>query len=231
MPSRIIELTPRLFPRLPLWAGVLITASDVLIILIFFRTSNGRKGMLFFEMVIVSLVLAVFISFTVLLHLIKPDWREVFIGLVPSHTLVESGALYVGVGIVGATVMPHALFLGSELASVDRLNMAPRPPMPQSSPRSFKMPNVAFAGLRRRHRADKNRSPEVGAGTEMDVFDSTPGHLDLPGPSSRPPTSAAISRISSVEEYSEEEKEYQQKVKRFDRIRWVDVHLLHAAVS
>lgn len=231
MPSRIIELTPRLFPRLPLWAGVLITASDVLIILIFFRTSNGRKGMLFFEMVIVSLVLAVFISFTVLLHLIKPDWREVFIGLVPSHTLVESGALYVGVGIVGATVMPHALFLGSELASVDRLNMAPRPPMPQSSPRSFKMPNVAFAGLRRRHRADKNRSPEVGAGTEMDVFDLTPGHLDLPGPSSRPPTSAAISRISSVEEYSEEEKEYQQKVKRFDRIRWVDVHLLHAAVS
>jgi hypothetical protein len=46
----------RLFPRLPLFAGVLITAADILIVLIFFRSDNGRQGMLLFEIVIVSLV-------------------------------------------------------------------------------------------------------------------------------------------------------------------------------
>ena len=87
-----------LFPHLPLFAGVLITAADVLIILVFFRSSNGRQGMLFFEIVIVSLVcfsseskaplisqvIAVFASFMVLLKLVSPDWKEVFLGLVPS---------------------------------------------------------------------------------------------------------------------------------------------------
>lgn len=46
----------RLFPALPLFAGVLITAADVLIVLAFFNSSNGRQGMLFFEILIVSLV-------------------------------------------------------------------------------------------------------------------------------------------------------------------------------
>ena len=75
----------RLFPSLPLYAGVLITAADSLIVLLFFGSNNGRRGMLFFEIVIVSLVLAVFASFMVLLHLVKPDWKDVFLGLVPSN--------------------------------------------------------------------------------------------------------------------------------------------------
>ena len=45
-----------LFPRLPLYAGVLITATDVLLVLVFFRSNSGRQGMLLFEVVIVSLV-------------------------------------------------------------------------------------------------------------------------------------------------------------------------------
>ena len=40
--------------------------------------------MLLFEIVIVGLVLAVFVSFIILLKLVKPDWKEVFYGLVPS---------------------------------------------------------------------------------------------------------------------------------------------------
>lgn len=73
-----------LFPSLPLWGGVIITAADVLIILVFFNASSGRQGMMFFELLIVALVMAVFISFAILLHLIQPEWREVFLGLVPS---------------------------------------------------------------------------------------------------------------------------------------------------
>jgi metal iron transporter len=90
-----------LFPKLPLFAGVLITAADVMIVLIFFRSDNGRQGMMLFEFVIVALVLAVFISFMILLHLIKPPWRDIFLGLVPSKTLFKPGALYIGVGIIG----------------------------------------------------------------------------------------------------------------------------------
>lgn len=119
-----------MFPKLPLFAGVLITAADSLIILLFFRSDHGRQGMVFFEVVIVTLVspvgdrlnmaddqvLCVFVCFMVLLHLIKPVWKDVFFGLVPSKvssprlmrdheltfkTLVAPGALYVGVGIIG----------------------------------------------------------------------------------------------------------------------------------
>lgn len=73
-----------LFPKLPLFAGVLITAADVMLVLVFFRSDSGRQGMVLFEVVIVLLVLAVFISFAILLHLIQPEWKEVFLGLVPS---------------------------------------------------------------------------------------------------------------------------------------------------
>lgn len=75
---------PSLFPKLPLFAGVLITAADVMLVLVFFRSNSGRQGMLLFEIVIVALVLAVFVSFMILLDLIKPVWRDVFHGLVPS---------------------------------------------------------------------------------------------------------------------------------------------------
>lgn len=54
----------RLFPGLPLYAGVLITAADVLIILVFFRSNSGRRGMMLFEFVIVSLVRRVFVFST-----------------------------------------------------------------------------------------------------------------------------------------------------------------------
>lgn len=75
---------PSLFPKLPLFAGVLITAADVMLVLVFFRSDSGRQGMLLFEIVIVALVLAVFVSFMILLDLIQPVWRDVFHGLVPS---------------------------------------------------------------------------------------------------------------------------------------------------
>lgn len=90
-----------LFPKLPLYAGVLITAADVMVVLVFFRSNKGRQGMMFFEFMLVAMVLAVFVSFMILLHLVKPDWREVFLGLVPSSTLVKPDALYVGIGIIG----------------------------------------------------------------------------------------------------------------------------------
>lgn len=63
MLTRRGELTTRLFPKLPLFAGVLITAADSLIILLFFRSDHGRQGMLLFEVVIVTLVSRVTVLF------------------------------------------------------------------------------------------------------------------------------------------------------------------------
>ncbi|OBZ79852.1 Manganese transporter SMF2 [Grifola frondosa] len=79
-----------------------------------------------------ALVAAVFVSFVVLLVKVAPQWNKVFLGFVPSETLfhTDPDALYIAVGILGATVMPHALFLGSYLATQDRVS-SPVQPLPQ----------------------------------------------------------------------------------------------------
>ncbi|KAF9471062.1 natural resistance-associated macrophage protein [Pholiota conissans] len=117
-----------LFPKLPLWAGVVLTAADVLIFLSFSdpSRSNGRPVRLF-EYTIIGLVFAVFGCFIALLVKAGPVWSQVFIGFLPDKGLFQSDpdAVYAAVGILGATVMPHALFLGSSLATQDRVSDAP----------------------------------------------------------------------------------------------------------
>ncbi|SOV01966.1 related to vacuolar transport protein ESP1 [Ustilago sp. UG-2017a] len=109
-----------LFPAIPLWAGILITSVDVILILFLYKPPpNGSFRLL--EGMIAILVFVVLSCFIVLLVRIKPLWQHVFRGYLPSHHVVQSGALYVSVGILGATVMPHAIILGSHFASIDRL--------------------------------------------------------------------------------------------------------------
>ncbi|KAL9931940.1 hypothetical protein V8E36_009255 [Tilletia maclaganii] len=107
-----------LFPKLPLWAGVLVTGADVFLILFVYRPNGGLRA---FEVLIGTLVVIVLACYIVLLVRVKPDWGEAFKGYLPSATLVEHDALYIAVGILGATVMPHGLFLGSHFSTVNRL--------------------------------------------------------------------------------------------------------------
>lgn len=112
-----------LIPQIPLYAGVLLTSLDVLIVLVAFNSYPSEKrnrSITAFELLISALVLTVFASFLVLIVKLSPIWGDVFEGYLPSNAVVSSGALYVSVGIVGATVMPHALFLGSKLATIQR---------------------------------------------------------------------------------------------------------------
>ncbi|CAE7115241.1 unnamed protein product [Rhizoctonia solani] len=67
----------------------------------------------------------VFGIFIVLLVRIQPNAGDVIIGYLPSNALSKPGALYTSIGILGATVMPHAIFLGSSLATLDRVSPAP----------------------------------------------------------------------------------------------------------
>ncbi|KAF8845347.1 Nramp-domain-containing protein [Paxillus ammoniavirescens] len=116
-----------LFPNLPLWAGVLLTGVDVFFFLIIGDPSRSGRPVRLFELVIVFLVAVVFICFIILLVKASPDWPQVFLGFLPSDGLLKTqpNAVYTAIGIIGATVMPHALFLGSNLSTQDRVSSAP----------------------------------------------------------------------------------------------------------
>lgn len=110
-----------LFPSLPLWGGVLVTSADVFLVLFLYRPSMSVR---IFEMFIGALVMIVLACFIVLIVRVSPDWGDVFYGFVPSHQVIESGGLYVSISILGATIMPHSLVLGSHFATIDRLDGA-----------------------------------------------------------------------------------------------------------
>lgn len=73
-----------------------------------------------FELLIGVLVLAVLGSFAALVVRVGPNWSEVFRDFLPNPGILRPGGLYAAVGIIGATVQPNALFLGSKLATVVR---------------------------------------------------------------------------------------------------------------
>ncbi|KJA28340.1 hypothetical protein HYPSUDRAFT_33699 [Hypholoma sublateritium FD-334 SS-4] len=110
-----------LFPKLELWHGVLITAFDVF--LIFFMGDPLRgKPVKLFELIVAIMVLAVFICMIVIISKVDVNWAQAFEGFVPSKKVFASGGVYTSVGILGATVMPHSLFIGSALATQDRIS-------------------------------------------------------------------------------------------------------------
>ena len=101
----------KLLLGVPLWAGVLLTALDTVIVL-------GLKGKGFrqLEAIILGLVGTIGICFLAQLILIKPDAGDVARGLIPSLDALKQGnALYLAIGIVGATIMPHNLYLHSSI--------------------------------------------------------------------------------------------------------------------
>ncbi|KAJ7269293.1 natural resistance-associated macrophage protein-domain-containing protein [Mycena haematopus] len=109
-----------LFPKLQLWQGVLITALDV-VFLLALRDPLRSTPVKMFEYLIVGLVLAVLICMIIVISKVHVDWAEAFDGFLPSRYIFNNSSLYTSVGILGATVMPHSLFLGSALATQDRL--------------------------------------------------------------------------------------------------------------
>ncbi|KAH7161322.1 metal ion transporter metal ion transporter [Dactylonectria macrodidyma] len=103
-----------LVPAIPLVAGCAISILDVMVILFFYRPHGSMKGLRIFEFFIVCLVLAVVICFCFQLSLIEDTpVGDVFKGYLPSSAIVQSKGLYQACGILGATVMPHSLYLGS----------------------------------------------------------------------------------------------------------------------
>lgn len=104
----------QLLTGLPLVWGVSITVLDTF--LLFYLQKKGMRAM---EAFIISLVLIIGISFIIEIFFAKPDVGEIVKGFVPSS--LNDEALYIAVGIIGATVMPHNLYLHSALVQTRKI--------------------------------------------------------------------------------------------------------------
>lgn len=102
----------RLLFGLPLLAGVLLTALDVVFVLWL-----SRYGIRLIEALVLGLIAIIAGCFVVELTLAKPVVGPIFGGLLPR---LNNRSLYVAVGILGATVMPHNLYLHSALVQTRR---------------------------------------------------------------------------------------------------------------
>ncbi|MFC5325090.1 Nramp family divalent metal transporter [Bradyrhizobium oligotrophicum] len=96
---------------LPLSIGVCVTALDVFLIL-----ALQAFGFRWIEAFVVALLGIIALCFAIQIAMAQPDWAEVVKGFVPSGQLIANPEmLYLALGILGATVMPHNLYLHSGL--------------------------------------------------------------------------------------------------------------------
>ncbi len=104
--------------HLPLLWGVSITVCDTLIILVLQK--NGIRKM---EAFIIALIATIGLAFIAELIFAKPNGAELVKGFIPSIPTNE--ALYIAIGIIGATVMPHNLYLHSSLVQTRSIERTP----------------------------------------------------------------------------------------------------------
>ncbi len=98
--------------HLPLILGVILTGADTLLILLL-----QRKGFRYLEAVVMVLIATITVLFAFEILVSHPEWGAVARGLlIPSSGLVlDPGMLYLAIAILGATVMPHNLYLHSSI--------------------------------------------------------------------------------------------------------------------
>ena len=104
----------QLLTGMPLIWAVLLTVLDTFLLLML-----QRLGMRKMEAFIICLIAIIGISFLVEIILAKPDLGEVAVGFIP--TIPNNQALYIAIGIIGATVMPHNIYLHSALVQTRKI--------------------------------------------------------------------------------------------------------------
>lgn len=107
---------------LPLLPGVLITGLDVLLVL----ALQGR-GFRLVEAFVVTLIATVAACFAYEIFFAHPLWREAAIGFLPRAEILRNREmLYIAIGILGATVMPHNLYLHSSIVQTRAFGVSAR---------------------------------------------------------------------------------------------------------
>lgn len=96
---------------IPLTIGIIITILDVLVLLLL-----QNKGFRYLEAFVGGLIFIIFCCFAYELIMSKPEFAAVVGGLLPKTEIIMNGdMLYIAIGILGATVMPHNLYLHSSI--------------------------------------------------------------------------------------------------------------------
>jgi manganese transport protein len=106
---------------LPLVWGVCLTAGDVFAVLYL-----QNKGFRLIEALVITMISVIAVAFGIQVFLSKPDFGAMALGVLPSSALLHNREmLYVAIGILGATVMPHNLYLHSSIAQTRHYEMTP----------------------------------------------------------------------------------------------------------
>lgn len=108
-----------LFPSISILTGVCITVFDSFILLFLLN-----KGIRKLEAFIISLIVLIGLSFLIQLIIAQPAGSEIVSGLKPY--IANDEALYIAIGIIGATVMPHNLYLHSSLVQTRSFKRTPK---------------------------------------------------------------------------------------------------------
>lgn len=112
----------------PLIVGILITAADVLLLLVLMKL-GFRK----IEAIVATLVAVILFVFLYEVILSQPHMGQVLKGYLPSTDVVTNNEmLYLSLGIVGATVMPHDLYLGSSISQTRNFDRKDRKSVAQA---------------------------------------------------------------------------------------------------
>src|SRR5436309_12563910 len=107
--------------KIPLVWGCLITASDVMLVL-YLQT----KGFRYIEAIVIPLIAIIGSCFAAELIFSKPSMTGILSGFVPApHIVANQAMLYVSIGILGATVMPHNLYLHSSIVQTRKFEQTP----------------------------------------------------------------------------------------------------------
>src|SRR6266702_4005636 len=109
--------------HIPLFYGVLITGLDVLLILLL-----QRWGFRYVEALVIALIGTILAMFGIQMFLSKPEyWPALHSLFIPSRSIVANpDMLYIAIGMLGATVMPHKLFLHSSIVQSRRYKRTPQ---------------------------------------------------------------------------------------------------------
>src|SRR6266478_3345622 len=107
--------------HIPIAYGVVITSLDVLLVLYL-----QNKGFRLLEALVIALIATVGACFLFEIIISKPPFAAVMLGFLPSPEVVTNPAmLYIAVGILGATVMPHNLYLHSSIVQTRQYDETP----------------------------------------------------------------------------------------------------------
>jgi manganese transport protein len=99
--------------HIPLLMGVLLTALDTLLVLWF-----TNRGIRFIEAFVLALITVIAVCFLIEIWWANPHFGQIATGLIPR---LNGKSLYVAIGIIGATVMPHNMYLHSALVQTRRI--------------------------------------------------------------------------------------------------------------